>query len=34
MVSNIQVTISKWMAINEIRIYFVCNLCSVQERKE
>jgi len=34
MASDIQVTISKRMAINEIRIYFVRNLCSVQERKE
>lgn len=34
MTSDIQVTVSKWMVINEIRIYFVRNLCSVQERKE
>jgi len=34
MASDIQVTISKRMAINEIRIYFVANLFIVQERKE
>lgn len=34
MTPDIQATVSKWMAINETRIYFVRNLSSFQERKE
>lgn len=34
MTPDIQATISKWMAINEIRTYFVRNLSSFQGRKE
>lgn len=34
MTPDFQTTISKWMAINEIGIYFVHNVSSFQERKE